>query len=172
MVDSRTILSRIRAQYVLDWRGIHGVEHWARVCENGLRLAETVDADPLVVELFALFHDACRHNDGHDPDHGPRGADLARAMRTELLDPLDETQFSRLCEACEGHTRSLTHHDVTVQVCFDADRLDLARVGKTPKPKYLSTTSAQDPSMIAWASGRAVDDYRPQEILLGWGDAD
>ncbi|HSW29094.1 MAG TPA: hypothetical protein VLH75_06290 [Longimicrobiales bacterium] len=35
-------------------------------------------ADPLVADLFALFHDARRWNDGGDREHGARGAALAR----------------------------------------------------------------------------------------------
>lgn len=164
------ILAHVRAQYTLSWHGIHGVQHWARVCANGLRLAPTVNADPIVVELFALFHDACRFNDGHDPQHGPRGADLARAVQDDLLSALTTKQFTQLCLACEHHTHLRTHDDVTVQVCFDADRLDLARVGKTPKPKYLSTKAACDPALIAWASQRAVTAYRVDDVLERWQD--
>ena len=34
---------------------------------------------------------------------------------------------------------------------FDADRLNLWRVGITPHPRYLSTAPAQRPDSIAWA---------------------
>ena len=46
--------------------------------------------------------------------------------------------------------------DVTVQTCWDADRLDLGRVGTTPKAEYLCTDAGKDPDMIEWAHGRAV----------------
>ena len=68
------LLAAIRRQYRLHWTGIHGVGHWARVLDAGLRLASVTGADPEVVALFALFHDACRRNDSHDPRHGARGA--------------------------------------------------------------------------------------------------
>jgi hypothetical protein len=29
----------IRNQFALNWRGLHGAPHWARVRQNGLRLA-------------------------------------------------------------------------------------------------------------------------------------
>jgi len=76
----RRVPAAVRQQYRLDWDGIHGFPHWERVRENGLRLAGLTGARTDVVELFAYFHDACRHNDNHDPEHGARGADLARNM--------------------------------------------------------------------------------------------
>ena len=47
-VDDPDILALVRAirnQYTLNWEGIHGVSHWARVWENGQRLAEATGAD-------------------------------------------------------------------------------------------------------------------------------
>ena len=52
----RTILD----EYALPWDGDHGVAHWARVFENGLRLAEVTGANVEVVQLFAVFHDSKR----------------------------------------------------------------------------------------------------------------
>jgi len=45
--------------------------------------------------------------------------------------------------------------DITVQTCWDADRLDLGRVETTPKAEYLCTDAGKDPDMIEWAHGRA-----------------
>ena len=50
---------------------------------------------------------------------------------------------------------ALTEADVTVQTCWDADRLDLGRVGTTSKAEYLCTDAGKDPDMIGWAHGRA-----------------
>jgi len=41
--------------------------------------------------------------------------------------------------ACEGHTYKGYHDDVTIQTCWDADRLDLGRVGITPDPDRMCT---------------------------------
>ena len=62
------VIAAVRAQYRLDWDGIHGLAHWERVRENGLRLAGITGARTDVVELFAYFHDACRHNNSRDPE--------------------------------------------------------------------------------------------------------
>ena len=40
------LLEAIRQGYALPWMGIHGVTHWARVLENGLRLAEQTGLTP------------------------------------------------------------------------------------------------------------------------------
>jgi uncharacterized protein len=121
---------------------LHGLPHWERVGRNGLDLAaETGGADADVVLLFALFHDSMRLNDGHDPEHGQRGGALAGELR-ELL-PLDHDQLALLREACDGHTDGLTSADPTIGACWDADRLDLPRVGITPVAALMSTDAGR-----------------------------
>ena len=117
---------------------VHGVEHWLRVAANGAELAaETQGAQLPVVCLFALFHDAMRVNDGDDPAHGPRAAELA--LRLAPLLELGEGSLALLLEACKLHDRGLVSDDPTIGCCWDADRLDLPRVGTTPHPRFFST---------------------------------
>lgn len=52
------VLQSVLAEYDLRWDGIHGVIHWARVLENGLRLAEKTGANVEVVKLFSVLHDS------------------------------------------------------------------------------------------------------------------
>lgn len=106
--------------------------------------------------LFALFHDAMRDNDGDDPGHGERGAALASELRREGLYDLPEDGAERLREACEGHDAGGTSEDPTIGACWDADRLNLWRVGIEPNPALLSTAAARDPKMIG--RGRALQD--------------
>jgi uncharacterized protein len=127
----------------------------------GFRLAESTGADPAVVELFAVFHDACRMNEDRDPDHGRRGAALAASLRGHVFD-LPDPAFALLVTACTGHTDGRTEDHLTVQTCWDADRLDLGRVGISPDPGRLCTAAATEPHLFAWAtrlyfSGEAVD---------------
>jgi uncharacterized protein len=91
-----------------------------------------------VVRLFALFHDSCRLNEGTDDGHGARGAAYAAKLRGSVYN-LDETSFALLEEACVWHTdRDFSDHP-TIGTCWDADRLDLGRVGMIPNPKFMST---------------------------------
>jgi hypothetical protein len=97
------LLAAIRAQYRLDWHGVHGIRHWERVRENGRRLAETTGADVVVVEFFAALHDSRRFNDYRDPQHGARAAELVRELDPSLV-PLSSAQLDVLAEACRTHT--------------------------------------------------------------------
>lgn len=153
-MDTRRLIPFLRARFRLDWQGIHGSPHWARVRENGLRLAARTGADERVVELFAFLHDSCRESDGGDPRHGRRSAALARELRGELFE-LDDAALELLCEACAEHSRGRTRADPTVMTCWDADRLDLGRVGIRPSRRYLCTSAAQDRQLIAWAYERS-----------------
>jgi hypothetical protein len=49
----REVLRIVREQFMLEWRGIHGVAQWARVRLNGLTMARANGARRDVVELFA-----------------------------------------------------------------------------------------------------------------------
>ena len=153
-IITQELVSLIRRQFVLDWSGIHGAPHWARVRVNGLRLAEKTCARPDVIELFAFLHDTQRKNDGRDPEHGKRAADFAVTLQGKLF-TLDDEGLTLLCAARTGHSDGLVEADITVQTCWDADRLDLGRIGVTPDPAYLCTAAARDPQMIEWALKRS-----------------
>ena len=89
-LDLNIVVHTVLEDYTLPWNGAHGVAHWARVLENGLRLAEESGAVIEVVQLFAVLHDCRRFNEHHDPGHGPRTAELARSLRGEVFDLGDE----------------------------------------------------------------------------------
>ena len=121
---------------------IHGLEHWQHVERNGLYLARFSGADPLVVSCFAYCHDCMRENDGFDPEHGPRGAKYAKSLGANFLE-LSKKQLETLCLACETHTSGSSTEDITVGTCWDADRLDLGRIGIVPDKKFLQTKEAK-----------------------------
>jgi uncharacterized protein len=130
----------------------HGDLHWQAVAHAGLELAAEVDGcDREIVFLFALFHDAQRENEWDDPGHGARGAKLARRLHGQAF-TLPERRLTLLCDACEGHTDVPRSDDPTVGVCFDADRLNLWRVGTVPDPAYLSTGPARSRERISHAA--------------------
>ena len=160
------ILQEILDRYTLPVRGYHGVVHWARVLENGLRLAALTGANIEVVTLFALFHDSRRINEHTDTGHGHRGARYARSLRGKLVH-LNDVDFELLFDACSLHTDGLTEGDVTLQTCWDADRLDLGRVGITPEPKLLCTDAAR--GLLDWAHGRATLGFEPDFVADVWG---
>ena len=141
---------------------LHGLEHWKRVGAVGAQLAaETLCADPAVIGAFSVFHDSQRRNDSDDPGHGARGAQLAAEMRRQGLLQLDDDQFALLVEACVGHTDGQTSFDPTVGCCWDADRLDLGRVGMRPAAEYLSTLAARrrvDVPTSGWRTWVVVND--------------
>lgn len=149
------LISTISNQLAINPTGIHGLSHWARVLDNGLRLAAVNGADTAVVELFALFHDSRRLHEDADPEHGPRGAELAAQLHGSLFH-LDPAQLEVLLTACRLHTAARSQDNLTVQTCFDADRLDLTRLGKVVDPQYLCTIAAKDPATITWASERSM----------------
>ena len=151
----RGLIPHLRSQFKLDWRDIHGVSHWVRVRQNGLYLCQSTGANARVVELFAFLHDSCRRNDGHDPEHGARAADYAQSLQGSVF-TIPDGDFVVLVEACQGHTHGRYNDNVTVQTCWDADRLDLGRVGIRPLAERLCTEAARDPVLIESAYRRSI----------------
>ena len=152
-IISAGLLRTLQKAYQLSWHGIHGYSHWVRVHQNGLRLAGMTGASTDVVELFAYLHDSQRRNDSIDPDHGKRAADFIDSLK-DVHVRLPDEELQLLKYACACHTDGLTEGDITVQTCWDADRLDLGRVGIRPDAQQLCTSVARQPELIQWACTR------------------
>jgi uncharacterized protein len=139
-------LSRLWAlaarQFPLGPHTLHGPDHWQRVERNGLEIARHSGADERVVRLFAVLHDSRRMNESYDPGHGRRAAEWARELLGQQFE-LPPPQFDTLCEAMIWHDKGRTSDDPTIGTCWDADRLDLPRVGIRPHVSYMSTAHAK-----------------------------
>jgi uncharacterized protein len=168
--DRARLLRFLRREFRLDWYGVHGAAHWARVRMNGLAMAEVNGARRDVVELFAWLHDCRRRHEGRDREHGARAADLIAGLNGELFQ-LDPTGLEKLVYACRHHSDGLTEADLTIQTCWDADRLDLARVGVWPDPVRLCTDVARDPDLMEQAIWRSIgedDSETPAVAISSW----
>ena len=153
--DRSGLLKEVLAQLKINQHGAHGTNHWARVRKHALTIGGAVGADLLVVELFAFLHDSQRHNEWVDPDHGNRAADYAASLNKTYFD-LDGGQLDLLCFAMRGHSNGYIDPHPTIQTCWDADRLDLGRVGIKPAAKYLSRHGAKHiEAAYAWSLKRA-----------------
>ena len=139
---------------------LHGLVHWKQVERNGLLLAEKTGADIVVVRLFSLFHDSKRANDGKDIVHGSRGADFAKACFEEHRFEITQEQFDKLYHACKFHTTEHRSGDATIDTCYDADRLDLGRVGIQPDPMKMATTFGAIIAQKAQEEGVEPEDMR------------
>ena len=154
-----------KANFALDWTGIHGIPHWARVKRFGLTVGKAVGADLQVVEAFAFLHDLFRHNDGYDPEHGLRASLMADELNQRFFH-LEGTQVQILKEACRIHSEGTRPEDPTLAACLDGDRLDLYRVGMVPDARRLCTEVAGHPEVIEWAMAVTMGLESPQPAIL------
>jgi uncharacterized protein len=150
--ENVALLDLIVSQFKLDIKGDHGINHWRKVYEISIYLAEEIGADITVVSFFAYLHDAKREDDVYDLQHGHKASDFIKELHSKHLLPLSEDQLERLEVACKFHADSgIKSNDITIQTCWDADRLDLWRVGVVPDKKFLNTDLAkQDKVMKYW----------------------
>jgi uncharacterized protein len=154
--DRTGLIEHIKAEFKINWHGIHGANHWARVVHHGKTIADIRQADLLVVELFGFLHDSCRLNDGRDPQHGQRAAEFAHAIHGQYFQ-IKPVQLDQLCYAMQHHSGGQTSTDATIQTCWDSDRLDLGRVGIMPSAQFLSEEAALHIEMAyAWSREKKV----------------
>ena len=117
---------------------IYGIEHSDRVAENGKRLL-LPGASPNVVAAFAYLHDAERSDRETDSEHGEKAALLVDTIRHKYLADLTDTEIELLKEACRVHGSTHKTGNPTIDICIDADRLDLPRLGIKPTPEQMAT---------------------------------
>ena len=118
----------------------HGLQHWMTVELFGVLMCRlTEDADEDVIRWFAYLHDSQRENDGRDYIHGEKAARYIENIRQTFLSDLTDEQILKLTTACRLHTDTLKTDDPTVNICFDADRFDLLRVGTVTDPSRLAS---------------------------------
>jgi len=144
LVSQRRLVEAIKKEFKLDINSIHGIKHWNNVARIGSYLVERTKADFEVVHLFAYTHDSKRENENADPEHGSRAALFARELLQKGVIKLPDNKLDKLCFACENHANSeVKSDDITIQTCWDADRLDFWRLGIMPDKRHLNTDIAK-----------------------------
>ncbi len=151
------LLAAIQERFALGADTYHGPAHWGRVAFHARALALAEGVSPEVPRLFAWLHDSCREDEGEDPQHGPRAAEFAGRLHRQGLLPIGHEELALLQSAIEKHSEGHTRGHLVERVCWDADRLDLGRVGIIPHIRHLCTPSACDPvrmeQALAWSRG-------------------
>ena len=136
----KDLIDKLQKDSKLFHSPIHGFKHWRTVEKNGLYLSQFTNANPKIISYFAYFHDSMRVNEHIDNGHGYRGGRYAM-LNKELLGLSDE-DLRILYRACAGHTGGVNPSCDTIACCWDADRLDIRRVGANLKLKFFNTKEA------------------------------
>ncbi len=120
--------------------GLHGISHLRRVAILSGRLAEAVGEDVESAVVMGFLHDCARRNDGNDLEHPHDSAVLARGLIERFFPHLE---VDRICDAIEGHAGGEVTTDPLTACLWDADRLELKRIGRTIDLELLSTKVAK-----------------------------
>ena len=86
LYDRAGLMAAIKSQFRVNWQGVHGPSHWARVRHHALHLSTKRQGDLLVAELFSYLHDSQRANEWADPGHGEKAAEYAVSLNGRFFD--------------------------------------------------------------------------------------
>jgi uncharacterized protein len=125
-----------------DIKGIHGIQHWISVRNYGLKIANTNRANKEIIQLFAWFHDIGRVANKGDYQHGSRSVEIMDSIYKKLF-YIGADEYEVLRFAIKYHTDTIHYSNITVGTCWDADRLDLCRIGRIIDPSLLNSEEAK-----------------------------
>jgi uncharacterized protein len=153
---------------------IHGPAHWSRVRRFGALLAEgeaLPDEARSCVEIFAWVHDLAREDDYGGNAHAIAGAVYIDQVVPAVFGAVSPDQMTALRAAIRYHSDGMTAPEAleagllaggdwdpglvvaTVGCCWDADRLDLPRVGIVPDGRLMSTSAWRRVQTAVLAAG-------------------
>jgi uncharacterized protein len=84
-----------------------------------------------------------RRPTGLHREHGARAAKWATQNKSLICNYLSNEEFPLLLKAITGHNHGHTTENTHIGACWDADRLDLIRVGIIPQKSKFSTNAAK-----------------------------
>ena len=145
---------------------LHGIAHWTRVHRYGLLLADSLglsEAEKLAIALFGWTHDLARTDDGGGNQHSLDGAKYVHVVTKTLFNDFPEDILNIISCAIRYHSDGMnaeealhelpianhsnwSHESVlnVISCCWDADRLDLLRLGIVPDESKMSTIYWRD----------------------------
>ena len=151
------LVEKLIKDFALEHNGFHGKPHWDQVLVNAEEIADKMAArdkyvNTKILFAFAMIHDSQRFDEDEDIYHGTRAANWIGAHRTAVQDyfELDRVETNTLRFAVALHSDGLITADEhglyknTIEACWDADRLDLPRVGVEVDPARLCTDEARE----------------------------
>lgn len=150
---------------------LHGDKHWRAVAAAGIEIAGNNFEQRAVALAFGMIHDCQRLNDDWDPEHGLRAASWASRSQ-QLAGLIGKEGRNLVSQACLDHENGFTSNDETIGLCWDADRINLWRVGVCPDQRFFSVLSG---SAFEQMSVKYIDAWhRPPDWgeLIGMMDAE
>jgi len=133
LFDSQAVYGNLK----ISIDSIHGYNHWKSVEKIGHYIADRNGADKSVVSAFAFLHDIGRERESEEPRHGEKSMELVKkSFNLELSTDQQEKLLFAISEHDKSDAKS---DDITIQTCWDADRLDLPRVYILPDRELLYT---------------------------------
>jgi uncharacterized protein len=85
-----------------------------------------------------------RQDEDYDLEHDKRASEFVKMLNKKNLIRISPRQLKQLTFACRHHNDPRAKSsDLTIQTCWDNDRLDIGRTGIVVDKKYLNSNVAK-----------------------------
>lgn len=122
-------------------KGLHGFGHIERVVEYAKLIAKKECPGKYEdIIVGAYLHDVGRIDDSENNEHALKSAEIAEFLISRHWPWLDK---KKIVEAIKYHADGDVTDDHVIGAIWDADRLDLDRIGKVIDCNLLSTKTAK-----------------------------
>jgi len=119
---------------------LHGISHLRQVSLLAGKIASASGADVESAMVAGFLHDAGRTDDFGGNQHALDSAILARPLLIRLYPHIDA---DLVCYAIARHADGMTTDDPLIGSLWDADRLELKRIGRYVREDLLSTAEGK-----------------------------
>lgn len=120
---------------------IHGIKHLRKVAYLAGRFATCLNTNIEAAVIGGYLHDCARIDDGVGNHHAHKSAVLAEKILNEIYPNYVESKT--IYNAIYSHADGLISDDKIIGCVWDADRLNLIRLGIIPQLDLLSTPVAR-----------------------------
>ena len=110
-------------------------------------------------QFDTLFHISRVDDELRDFFMGIPDETCYHSYKNQLANDYQE-QFDKLYHACKFHTTEHRSGDTSIDTCYDADRLDLGRVGIALDPKKMATSFGATIASKSLEAGIKPEDMR------------
>ena len=123
VIPKKILIEVIESFYLQLFNGVHGIDHWTRVLQNGIILCDkNPNLNKNIIIAFSFFHDVGRTREDDEPIHGYNGG--RRLLKYKYKINLTSDSLYQIERNNILISQDVTEKEFTRTIKFYLDNLD------------------------------------------------